>query len=49
MHAQDDEAKRAARLAIVEGPLKDRYGKLISLLQAAGGQFLTGDKPTYAE
>ena len=46
---QETEAKIAARQAVVAGPLKDKFGKLVGLLTAAGGKFMTGDQATYAE
>ena len=46
---QEVEAKIAARQAVVAGPLKDKFGKLVGLLTAAGGKFMTGDHATYAE
>ena len=38
-----------ARQDIVEGPMKTKYTHLTTLLAAAGGKFLTGDKPAYVE
>ncbi|GAX85945.1 hypothetical protein CEUSTIGMA_g13361.t1 [Chlamydomonas eustigma] len=46
---KDPEAKIKARQEAAAGPLKEKFAKLVSLLTAAGGLFLTGDAPTYAD
>jgi glutathione S-transferase len=46
---KDPEAKIKARQEAIAGPLKEKLSKLASLLTSAGGKFLTGDAPTYAD
>lgn len=46
---KDDEAKAAARKEICAGPLKDKFRRLVQMLEAAGSEFLCGPKPTYPD
>lgn len=46
---QDPEAKIKARQDALEGPIKVKFASLTKLIKDAGGKFLTGDQPTYAE
>lgn len=44
-----DEEKKAAREALVAGPLRTKLTKLADLLVAAGGPFFNGEHVTYAD
>mmetsp|Transcript_30029 Transcript_30029/g.76479 ORF Transcript_30029/g.76479 Transcript_30029/m.76479 type:complete len:217 (-) Transcript_30029:278-928(-) len=46
---KDADAKIKARQEVCAGPLKDKFAKVTQMIEAAGGEFLTGSKPTHPD